>query len=413
MNKNYGNGVIEPRGPNKWRVRYYVGGKRFSVMVYGSRTDARRRLRELLGTADAGEHIAPSRLTLAKWVKQWLLLLRRGEANGVRRRGLVSPRTAEGYQQMLDRYVLPCLGERPIQKLTATEIDQIYIGMEQQGLSPTTVRHTHVALRSCLATCVRKGHLSKNPADAADVPRAAESDVGQALDAEDVRRLLAGFQASVYLPIVTLALATGLRLSELLALRWIDVDLKAMTLTIARAIEHTKEFGRVLKEPKSRRSHRLIKLDADTVTLLLSLRETHLRLWAGVSDTANISLAAIKLPAEALIFPSPPADGRFDFTKLRNGRTVTRECRDRFRKLGFARLRFHDLRTTHSTALLDAGVPLHTVAERIGNSPEVLLKHYAKHTRKADNSTAGVLAELAKSYARGCGSGKDRPLDRP
>ena len=63
---------------------------------------------------------------------------------------------------MLDRYVLPCLGERPIQKLTATEIDQIYIGMEQQGLSPTTVRHTHVALRSCLAELERavRGALS-------------------------------------------------------------------------------------------------------------------------------------------------------------------------------------------------------------------------------------------------------------
>jgi integrase len=217
-----------------------------------------------------------------------------------------------------------------------------------------------------------------------------------ALDVADAKRLLAGFAGSVYHPILMTALQTGLRLSELLALQWRDLNPVAMTLKVERAIEVTREFGKILKEPKNRRSQRTIVIDPSLVAMLQTERERHLRLRAGVPDGTKVSLRAIKLPANALIFPAPPADGVFDFTKLRNGKTVTRECRERFRKLGFPKLRFHDLRATHGTTLLDAGVPVHTVASRLGHSPEVLLRLYAKRTRKADTSTSGVLADFAK-----------------
>ena len=72
------------------------------------------------------------------------------------------------------------------------------------------------------------------------------------------------------------------------------------------------------------------------------------------------------------MFPSPA--GPFDFTRLRNPKSVTKETRARFRKLGFDRLRFHDLRASHGTALLDAGVPVHVVAARLGHDPAVLLR---------------------------------------
>ncbi len=396
--RHYGAGYIEARRPGIWRVRYYVGGQRHSVTVNGTRMDAQRKLRELLGAADTGEHIAPSRLTLTAWMKHWLLLLGRGEANGVRRRGLVSPRTRERYEELLQGYVLPSLGDRLIQKLTPTEIDRLYIALEQR-VSVTTVRHVHVALRSCLATAVRKGHLAKNPCDAADPPRPVEPDVGQVLNTDDVRRLIAGFTGSVYLPIVQTAIATGLRLSELLALRWADIDWAAKTLQVERAIERTKEFGRVLKEPKSWRSKRTIVIDAALIAVLQAEQQKHLRLRAGVPDGANVSLAAIKLPAKALVFPAPPVAGTFDFTRLRNPNTVTRETRERFRKLGFERLRFHDLRGSHATALLDAGIPVHVVAERLGHDPAVLLRSYARRSRKADDATATVLAQLAQAYS--------------
>ena len=393
----YGSGSIEQRGPNRFRLTHYVGGRRQRQWVNGARSDANRRLRELTARADAGEHVPSSRTTLKTWAAEWLALLARGEASGMRRKGRVTPRTRERYRELLASYVFPTLGDRPIQKLTPTEIDHLYIALETK-LSAATVRHVHTALKACLATAVRKGVLVNNPAGRADAPRKIDPEIGRALSVEGVTRLLAGFAGTVYHSIVATAVMTGARLSELLALRWSDVNFTAHTITISRAIERTKEFGTVVKEPKSWRGKRTIGIDPALTAILKAQHTQHLRLRAGVWERAVVSLGAVRLPAEALVFPSGSVHGgRFDFARIRNARGLTKATRKRFRKLGFAGLRFHDLRVTHATAPLDAGVPVHTVAQRLGNRPDILLRAYAKRASTADERTIKVLATLARS----------------
>jgi len=393
----YGSGSIEQRGPNRFRLTHYVGGRRQRQWVNGARSDANRRLRELTARADAGEHVPSSRTTLKTWAAEWLALLARGEASGMRRKGRVTPRTRERYRELLASYVFPTLGDRPIQKLTPTEIDHLYIALERK-LSAATVRHVHTALKACLATAVRKGVLVNNPAGRADAPRKIDPEIGRALSVEGVTRLLAGFAGTVYHSIVATAVMTGARLSELLALRWSDVNFTAHTITISRAIERTKEFGTVVKEPKSWRGKRTIGIDPALTAILKAQHTQHLRLRAGVWERAVVSLGAVRLPAEALVFPSGSVHGgRFDFARIRNARGLTKATRKRFRKLGFAGLRFHDLRVTHATAPLDAGVPVHTVAQRLGNRPDILLRAYAKRASAADERTIKVLATLARS----------------
>ena len=123
-------------------------------------------------------------------------------------------------------------------------------------------------------------------------------------------------------------------------------------------------------------------------------REKYLRLVAEVGESDAIDLSLVQIPENALMFPSPV--GQLDLTKPRNSRGVTKEFVRRARKLGFAGLRFHDLRATHETLLLNAGVPVHVVAARCGHDPAVLLRVYAKRTRKADTSAAAVIGALAK-----------------
>ena len=168
----------------------------------------------------------------------------------------------------------------------------------------------------------------------------------------------------------------------------------ARTLRIERAIEVTSEFGRRLKEPKSKRGKRTIAIDAGLVAMLVAERERHLQIAAGVPDGVHVDLSLIRLPADALMFPSP--DGAFDFARLRNPKSVTKETRARFRKLGFDRLRFHDLRASHGTALLDAGVPVHVVAARLGHDPAVLLRAYARRTKQSDIAAAEVISTIAR-----------------
>jgi integrase len=106
------------------------------------------------------------------------------------------------------------------------------------------------------------------------------------------------------------------------------------------------------------------------------------------------TFSLIKLPKGDLMFPSPHA-GNIDLTRLRNARRVTETFEKRARKM-FPGLRFHDLRGSHETTLLDAGVPIHVVATRCGHDPATLLRSYAKRTRKADTSAAQIIGEMSK-----------------
>lgn len=395
--RHHGDGSIDARGLDRWRLRYRIGSKRFSTTYHGDLKEARRELRRLLRTGDTGDHIAPAKVTLAEWIARWVALLERQQDDGEqRRRGLVSARTIERYAELLRCHVTPTLGTRPVQQIKASEIDDLYVCLEKK-LAPRTVHHVHVVLGACLKSAVRKGLIATNPVARADAPSPGEADHGMVLDEDQLRTLLEGFKASVMFPIVAVAAFTGARRNEILALRWSDLDTVNKTLRIERALEKTDKYGLALKEPKTARGKRTIMIDDELLALLLAVREKLLRLKAGVPDGAAVDLSLVKLPDDALIFPNPPRSGEgFSFVKLRTPGNITLEFGRRARKLGFSKLRFHDLRGSHETFLLDAGVPVHVVAARCGHDPAVLLRSYAKRTRKADTSAAAVIGALSK-----------------
>jgi integrase len=386
----YGDGAIDQRGENSFRLRWRADGKRYTKTVCGSITDAKRELRKVLRSADTGTHVAPDRLALAAWIDRWISLQRRGDADQPRR-GLVNARTLERYEELLRLHVIPTLGARPLQRIAATEIDALYTALETR-LSARTVHHVHTVFGACLNAAVRKGLLVASPISKAEAPAPGESDAGKVLDQDQLTVLLNGFRGSVLYPIVAVAAFTGARRNELLALRWSDFDASAKTLTIARSLEETKAHGRRFKEPKTRRGSRTIAIDGGLAGLLSAERDKYLRLIAGVADGADVDLSLVRMPDGALIFPSPGAD----ITCPRDARSVTKRFILRATKLGFPKLRFHDLRGTHETLLLDAGVPVHVVAARCGHDPAILLRTYARRTKKADTSAAAVIGTLSE-----------------
>src|SRR5262249_45463780 len=151
-----------------------------------------------------------------------------------------------------------------------------------------------------------KGLLMTNPmARVEQVPSPGESDHGLALDADGLRSLIDGFRESALFLIVAAAALTGARRNEILALQWIDFDPIKKTLRIERALEETKEAGLTFKPPKTKRGTRTITIDDDLVALLIAEREKHLRIVAGVTESAAVDLSLVRLPEGALIFPSP------------------------------------------------------------------------------------------------------------
>jgi integrase len=394
--REHGEGSVQKRGETTYRLRYRVNGQRFEKTFRGSQAEARRELRRLLKSGDDNDHCAPSAVTVEQWIGRWFELLRRETGDGKRRRGLVTPRTRERYEQLLKCHVIPTLGNRPLQQLQAVEIDRLYLALEQK-LSPRSCHHVHVVFNAAVKAAIRKGLLSINPVGRAEAPSPGESDHGMALDETQLRTLLDGFRSSSLFPIIAVLAFTGMRRGEALALRWRDLDIEQRTLRIERAVEQTSEYGLALKEPKTARGKRTITIDDDLIALLVAERERHQRLLAGVPDGVTIDLTLVRLPDDALMFPCPPGPGEdFSFTRLRKPNNTTKEFLRRARLLGFRNLRLHDLRGGHETYLLDAGVPVHVVAARCGHDPAVLLRSYAKRSMKADTSAAAIIGALSK-----------------
>jgi integrase len=273
-------------------------------------------------------------------------------------------------------------------------------------------RRRWLVLGACLATAHRKGMIAANPmlrveqipnpeGQVLDDEELEADDIGEGLDETELTTLIAGFSTSSLYPVIVAAAATGARRNELLALRWTDLDADKKTLRIERAWEPTKKFGMRLKPPKTKRGLRTIDLDDAIVALLLKEKERYQRIKAGVPDGVSVNLQLIKLPAGALMFPAVPEPGEdFDFAKPRNPRNFSKEFARKADLLGFGKTRFHDLRGIHSTALLDAGIPVNRVAERIGDDPAVLLRNYAKRKRskKADQSIANAIAAFSSGF---------------
>jgi integrase len=378
----FGDGAIDQRGKDSYRLRYRVGGRRFSITFHGSLSAARKELRALIRSGEVGDHVTPDKIKLSEWIDHWI-----GSGAPGRKKKRVGQRTLERYEELLRVHVKPKLGARPLQKLQAVEIDELYAELENK-MAPMTLHHVHVTFNSCLSTAERKGLVKVNPMRRAEqVPSAGESDHGEALEAVDLGTLVRGFKpsASMYTPVAVDA-ATGARRNELLAFRWTDLDVDKKALRVDRAIEVTKKFGVRYKAPKTKRGLRAIALDDASLAILLKERERHQRIYAGIPDGVEVDLSLVRLPDDALIFPAVPQLGQdFSFNTPRNPRNFSKEFARRARRLGFAGFTFHHLRGTHATLLLDRGVPVHIVAERIGDDPAVLLRNYAKRKR---NTTA-------------------------
>jgi integrase len=392
--RSHGDGGIDQRGENVYRLRYRVDGKRFTKTFHGNATDARKELRKLLKAGDDGKHVARDRITVSAWIDQWLQLLKRqptdNSAPHRRKRGLVNPRTQERYGQLLD-HVKSKYGTLALQKLTGVMIDDLYIELEQK-LAVRTVLHVHNALRPCLASAVKKKLLVANPADDAEAPNPGDTGEIIVLNEKELIALVQGFRGHPLERIVDIAAWTGARRNEIIALRWSDIDFDAKSLTIRRSVEETVEHGRHLKEPKTARGRRTIAIDLDLTERLCGDRDQIKRLVAGVPDDADVDLSLVKLPDDALLFPGEDLS---DLTKLRDGHAVTRTFRRHAKKLGF-KIKFHWIRASHLTILLDNGEPVHVVAKRAGHDPVTLLRSYARWTKKADAKVAETIANLSK-----------------
>ena len=309
--------------------------------------------------------------TVGQYLSEWLEL----------QRSQLQPSTWISYRTNIERHLKPALGEVSLGELNPQQLSMFYAQLQVHGrhhgpgpLSLRTVQYCHGVLHKALADAVRHEVLPRNVAINATLPRIelrarAVEDV-RAWTAEELRRFLEHTKVSPLHDVWHVAAATGLRRGELLGLRWDDVDLVGGSLSIRRALSVIKKNA-VLKRPKTSRC-RTLRIDSTTAAVLEQRLRNQGRQQAAAPHWNN---------DWNLVFTTE--DGTH-FDPMR----ITHQFRVAVRGAPVPRIRLHDLRHTHATLLLQAGVPVKVVSERLGHAQISLTLDIYAHVLPAMDADA-------------------------
>jgi integrase len=378
-------GHIQQRSPGSFRLRYTLGkdpitGKRrtATTTIRGSRKDAERELTRLLRALDTEEHVDPTRMTVRHWLETWLDTIR----------AEISPKAHERYSEIVRCYLTPTLGAVRVQKLAGTKIQEAYNSLRRRNgepLSPSTRRYIHIILKAGLARAVEQNVIARNPADVVRPPRVERREITTHTVEQSARLLGSIKHMHIYWPIL-LALTTGMRRGEILAIRWKNVDLDRSVAGVVQSLEQTKD-GLRFKDAKTHRN-RAINLPPFVVEELRRFKrhQAEQLLRVGVRQTGE-TLVCCREDGE----PKQPRSLTHEFSHLIG------------RLPDLPPVRLHDLRHCHATQLLADGIHPKIAQERLGHSTITTTMDLYSHV--TDTMQADAAARLDAAFRLVVGRG--------
>jgi integrase len=345
---------------------------------FTTRKEAERFLNKTLTELDTGAYVEPSSMRLRDYIEnEWL------PASVVRLRTT----TQCSYSQTLRRLLIPELGDVRLRDLTPVTLTKLYgqllsagrvRGTASPGLSPRTVRYLDMIVTKALNDAVSWGYLAVNPAHGAMPPSAsaARGPEMRTWTSDEVRHFLNATKGDPWHIGYLLAATCGLRRGEICGLRWSDVELDGSTPHL-RVRQQLVEVGGQLSfgEPKTRAGRRTIALDPFTVAALRRHRrerqEAHL-LWGPLWADSGLVLTT-------------------DQGDRRRPDSMTQAFNRRVRALNMPIIRLHDLRHTHATLGLGAGVHPKVMTERLGHSSTAFTMDTYSHVMPGMQANAAAL----------------------
>jgi integrase len=304
---------------------------------------------------------APSGKPLGQYLDHWLDICARPRLRA---------KSFRDYSNLLAGYIRPRLGSRPLGELSAAEIQTLSSELIKRELSARTIRYTHAVLISALRQAVRWKLLLANPAEDVDLPRQARRrctvcDVGQA------KQFIKAISGHPYEALFALAITTGMRPSEYLALTWSDFDLERGAVSVSKTLERGKGSWH-FEDTKRKRSRRMIKLQNWVVALL---RKSQEEAKAGQARTGD------------LVFASERGGAVLE-TKF-----VGRHFKPLLKEAGLPNIRLYDLRHTAATLALAAGVSPKIVSEQLGHASMAFALEVYSHVLPHMQHTAALKVE--------------------
>lgn len=364
--------IYQRANTGKWvaslSIKDATGKVKRVTRIRDTRQEAARALRELQRQQDDGHQLGAKDPTLHQYLSQWLETSQPS----------VRYKTYTNYQSIVEGRITPHIGGLKLSKVTPAAIQGLYAVLADGGLSPRSVVNTHAVLRRALNQAVKLGSIVRNPCDAVDSPRAPRPEM-KTLTREQADAFLDFTRDDRYHALYALALTSGMRLGELLGLKWEDVDFEGARLSVRRALQHQKGRGYVFVEPKTKSSRRTINLSQGATSALREHRTRQIEERLAFEDEWRMP---------ELVFANEwgaPLDGGWMTTRFKGV----------LERGGFPVIRFHDLRHTAATLLLGANVHVKLVSEMLGHSSIALtLDTYSHVIPTMHQHAASVMDEL-------------------
>lgn len=366
-------GQIIARGVSTWLVRIYLGRdpqtgtrKYLNQTVHGPFREAQRFLNLKLQQRDNGRVSRAAVMSLNQLLDQWLTTVVKAR---------VRPRTFRDYEALLRLHIRPALGSRLIGTINQIDIQRLYARMYERGLSSRTIEYTNAVLKSAFRQAVRWKMLAEDPCVGVDLPRMKRREM-EALSVDECRKFLAVAEKSEWFPVLALAMTTGMRPSEYLALKWTDIDWQRGTASVCRTIQVAGSEW-TFDDTKRKRSRRIVKLQNFVLKALQCMK-----------DTVESRREGNYSPTHELIFVSA--------TGLPLKQTVVKR---EFRKLlaiaGIRLIRLYDLRHTAATLAIAAGVSVKVISDQLGHaSISFTLERYSHVLPSIQDEAAAKVEQL-------------------
>jgi integrase/ribosomal protein L37E len=346
---------------------------------YPTRKECQAAMAKVLVAVEEKTYVVSTTITVREFLqKEWLPSIR----------STIRPTTYRSYVQHVECHIVPHIGNVKLERLGGATINSLYAKLAQSGkkngrsgLSALSIRHVHAVLHRALKDAVRWGRLSRNPIESADPPRVNGS--GHEMrtwTAEQLAAFLAATRDDRLHALWHLLALTGLRRGEALALTWDEVDLEGGSLSVRRAlIPNGREV--VVCEPKTARGRRVVALDPGTVEVLKGQAARQLVEQATAESWTDMGLIFTRGDGEAL-----------------HPEVVSRFFRQAVKKAALPTIRLHDLRHTHATLALRAGIHPKVVSERLGHATvSVTLDTYSHAIPAMQEEAAVRIAGLVRT----------------
>jgi integrase len=342
-------GSIHQLPSGTWRAQASLEGKRVSF-TSKSKRDCQEWLRRTLGQIDQGLRFAGTQMTVGEYVTYWY------ENSKLTWQWI----TGAQYQQIIRDYIIPGIGNIKLKNLVPDIVDRFYIKLSEQGKSPRTIHIVHSIFHRSLEEACRKRFILYNPAHGAILPKRPLKEMN-ILEEPQISQFLIAAQTSRYETLYYLAITTGMRQGELLGLKWSDVNWFRGTILVQRQAKRETGKGIILRQLKTHASLRTVKIGEGALQALRRQKEYVQFLKEDASQHWH---------ENSLVFPSPTGNP-LDQSNVLKDYYATLE------RTGLPRIRFHDLRHTAASMMLNHNVPLMVISKMLGHSrPSTTLDIY-------------------------------------